>query len=747
MDEQTSLAATLENGVNHTPTKKTNNNEVMPSNDDVFVDSKKQLDLHGVPNEVYTSPVGSMNSPSRQQVIGDVIKEVISDHLNGDNPVPRMVPLDNGTDKDSKDQLHNVNSEKEMTSTDAVEVEIESNGLVEINGVEEIDTKNNENKSMDNEPELNSVALKDKSDNEVEDVGMLNDSSKGNENDESEDVNKDGSMKDNLNTDSVEPELADKNNEDSVKSANYEAEKPLEENKRDSVKEINENENESTKLTSEIVSSDAIANEQNKDNESVSISERNDDNSLSASHQPEIVPLETGVEETEIDVKKESVENTEPSTETTVEEEGGKTIDTHIKETDIFVSETVEISSEPSITVVVDSDTELKTKEPVKAEPIEDVEDKSDIEKVEEIPHKESEAIKLGLKHTDKSGTETSSVEQEPENKDTDEKKEPQWLDILGNGLLKKRVIKEGLGRESRPTQGDVVNVRCEGKLEDGTVVDKNSYLQLVLGDADVIQAIDMCVALMEDKETCSLFTDARYAYSIYGRPDYKPPIPQNASLTYELEILSIVRGKSTMEMTCQECLLYSDKKRTRGNDLYSRGDNAGAIDSYRRCLRYLEGRKEKEVLDMKIKCLNNLSAAQLKVKAYAMALQSLEVVLDMTPNNVKAVYRKGKCLEGLGKDKEALECMKKASALDPENKLIIQDLGRLRSRVAVTQQKEKEIYRRMFQQNQEKNEEVVEEEELEEENDNSILPLVGSTMVAAIAVIGGLMWYKYRLS
>ena len=37
-----------------------------------------------------------------------------------------------------------------------------------------------------------------------------------------------------------------------------------------------------------------------------------------------------------------------------------------------------------------------------------------------------------------------------------------------------------------------------------------------------------------------------------------------------------------------------SDKKRSRGNDLYSRGDYAGAIDTYKRGLRYLGGRKEK---------------------------------------------------------------------------------------------------------------------------------------------------------
>ena len=39
---------------------------------------------------------------------------------------------------------------------------------------------------------------------------------------------------------------------------------------------------------------------------------------------------------------------------------------------------------------------------------------------------------------------------------------------------------------------------------------------------------------------------------------------------------------------------LHSDKKRGRGNDLYSRGDYAGAIDVYKRALKYLEGRTDK---------------------------------------------------------------------------------------------------------------------------------------------------------
>ena len=49
------------------------------------------------------------------------------------------------------------------------------------------------------------------------------------------------------------------------------------------------------------------------------------------------------------------------------------------------------------------------------------------------------------------------------------------------------QVLEKGLGEETRPVAGDLVHVRCEGKLDDGTIVDKNSCLQLILSDEDVI--------------------------------------------------------------------------------------------------------------------------------------------------------------------------------------------------------------------------------------------------------------------
>lgn len=45
----------------------------------------------------------------------------------------------------------------------------------------------------------------------------------------------------------------------------------------------------------------------------------------------------------------------------------------------------------------------------------------------------------------------------------------------------------------------------------------------------------------------------------------------------------------------------------------------------------------------MKVKCLNNLAASQLKLDHYEAALKSCNLVLEHQPGNIKALFRKGK--------------------------------------------------------------------------------------------------------
>ncbi|XP_077989023.1 peptidyl-prolyl cis-trans isomerase FKBP8-like [Glandiceps talaboti] len=291
---------------------------------------------------------------------------------------------------------------------------------------------------------------------------------------------------------------------------------------------------------------------------------------------------------------------------------------------------------------------------------------------------------------TDKESTKDGDNEEERE----------EWMDILGYGLLKKKVIKEGKGIDSRPVRGQMVTIRCEGYLENDNKVEEHSSLQFILGDGDVITAFDLAVALMELGEVCTLITDARYAYGELGR---KPDIPSDAKLRYELELLKVEDGPDVAVIDSTERLQLGNKKRERGNELYLRGDYSSAINSYTKALNILEAEeggsnKEeyKDIEEAKLKCHNNLAACQLKVEAYDAALMSCNSVLNVEPDNVKALFRKAKVLACKGEIEEAVADMRKAIKLEPSNKVIHQELSKLVVKHKEQMSSTKDMYKKM---------------------------------------------------
>lgn len=52
---------------------------------------------------------------------------------------------------------------------------------------------------------------------------------------------------------------------------------------------------------------------------------------------------------------------------------------------------------------------------------------------------------------------------------------------------------------------------------------------------------------------------------------------------------------------------------------------------------------EENELMDVKVKCLNNMAASQLKLDHYDAALKSCMAALAHQPDNIKALFRMGK--------------------------------------------------------------------------------------------------------
>ncbi|XP_016138463.1 peptidyl-prolyl cis-trans isomerase FKBP8 [Sinocyclocheilus grahami] len=285
----------------------------------------------------------------------------------------------------------------------------------------------------------------------------------------------------------------------------------------------------------------------------------------------------------------------------------------------------------------------------------------------------------------------TPSIEQE------------EWLDVLGNGQLRKKVVEAGAGPDSRPQRGQNVTIHLKTSLTNGTVVEELPNLSFTLGDGDVLQALDLTVQLMEMGEKALIEAGAKYAYGALGSST--PAAPPDSDLILEVQLLSADDATDLELMPPSEQISLANRKRERGNVHFQRADYAFAVNSYGIALQITEAtsrvdisqQEEEELLDMKVKCLNNMAAAQLKLDHYEAALRSCVSVLVHQPDNVKALFRKGKVLALQGEYAEAIKTLKRALKLEPSNKTIHAELSKLVKKHSEQKGAEQAMYKKML--------------------------------------------------
>ena len=106
---------------------------------------------------------------------------------------------------------------------------------------------------------------------------------------------------------------------------------------------------------------------------------------------------------------------------------------------------------------------------------------------------------------------------------------------------LSMKLEKLNSGNGATPKQGDTVTVHYTGWLTDGTKfdssVDRDEPFSFVLGTGQVIQGWDQGVASMRVGDKARLTIPPELAY---GQSGYPGAIPPNATLVFEVELLSI---------------------------------------------------------------------------------------------------------------------------------------------------------------------------------------------------------------
>jgi len=285
----------------------------------------------------------------------------------------------------------------------------------------------------------------------------------------------------------------------------------------------------------------------------------------------------------------------------------------------------------------------------------------------------------------------------DPEKSATNGKEE--WVDILGNGDIQKKVIKPGT--QPRPNRGQKVTICYTGMYGTEQFERKEDY-SFLLGEGEALQAFELALPLMEVGEVALVKASPRFAYGDQGLPS----VPGGAFVEYEIELLAAETLPELDKMSLPDKIGIAERKKSVGNDYFKIGQYEYAYNLYKRAVEICESdfadadkypQEVKTLLKIRIDSLNNLAYSYLKLDKCDLAIQSCDKVLTLDSENVKALYRKGMSLGAIQEYYEAIQVLGKLLKIEPNNAAGKAELSRLQAARANREKKEKAIYGSML--------------------------------------------------
>ena len=201
----------------------------------------------------------------------------------------------------------------------------------------------------------------------------------------------------------------------------------------------------------------------------------------------------------------------------------------------------------------------------------------------------------------------------------TEEKKE-EYINITEDGGVKKKILKEGTGAQA--VEGAEVHVNYIGRNKDNKIFDqtKDKPFTFKIGSHQVIKGWEIGVKTMKIGEKSEFILAPEYAY---GEKKVSDLIPENSTLTFEIELLKVdIPKKEISEMTYEEKLAEGKKYKEEGVTKFKAGDIPNARDSFTRALAYLENMdktktEEAEGVNLYVTTLSNLCNCCNRQKEY----------------------------------------------------------------------------------------------------------------------------------
>jgi FK506-binding protein 8 len=132
--------------------------------------------------------------------------------------------------------------------------------------------------------------------------------------------------------------------------------------------------------------------------------------------------------------------------------------------------------------------------------------------------------------------------QQESETASSADHPDDEWMDILDNGQLLKRIIHAGDLSKGRPERGNRVAIKLTTRIRSsGSVVASETFerVEAFVGDYDVIHGVDLLLPMMNEGEVAQVVINERFAFGAEGK---EPDVPPHCTLDCEIQLLEVQR-------------------------------------------------------------------------------------------------------------------------------------------------------------------------------------------------------------
>lgn len=269
------------------------------------------------------------------------------------------------------------------------------------------------------------------------------------------------------------------------------------------------------------------------------------------------------------------------------------------------------------------------------------------------------------------------------------------------DGSFVKKILQVGSGLD-RPKEGSrcrvCVAVDPTSSFDSSHFpIGINQPVDIVLGESDTwfAEVVDKCVESMLQGERGEVLLAP-------GLTEAGADLAAGLSFTVTLE--EFTTHKDSWAMTFNEKWLSAMHHKARGTEHFKNGNLFGATRHYAKSLRLLVSVKYEVPLERgeeynKARCAlySNLAACQLKQNQHTNVIQNCSKALEIEPNSVKCLYRRGQAYASINEVDKAKRDLQRVLKLEPGSTAAAQQLRTLTQQVRADNEKLSKAMSKLF--------------------------------------------------